>query len=95
MIVSAADIGITGFNGTGTGGSGVNISGGSGTFVFMNGGMAGSLSFTAARSAGLPFWLACLYPLMSSLTWEMFYEVDAPSFNDQITTTLVPTRTLS
>lgn len=47
----------------------------------------GALAFTAARSAGVPFWLACLYPLFASLTWESFYEVDAPSVNDQITTT--------
>lgn len=48
----------------------------------------GALAFTAARSAGVPFWLACLYPLFASFTWELFYEVDAPSFNDQITTTI-------
>ncbi len=47
----------------------------------------GALAFTAARSAGVPFWLACLYPLLASLTWELAYEVDAPSINDQITTT--------
>ncbi|MEW6433365.1 MAG: DUF3943 domain-containing protein [Myxococcota bacterium] len=47
----------------------------------------GALAFTAARSAGVPFWLACLYPLLASMTWELFYEVDAPSVNDQITTT--------
>ena len=46
----------------------------------------GALSFTAARSSGLSFWWACLYPFMSSLTWEMFFEVDAPSWNDQVTT---------
>jgi hypothetical protein len=46
----------------------------------------GALAFTAARSSGLSFWWAALYPTLSSLTWEMFYEVDAPSFNDLITT---------
>jgi hypothetical protein len=48
----------------------------------------GALAFTAARSAGVPFWLACLYPLIASMTWELLYEVDAPSINDQITTTI-------
>ncbi|GMU58430.1 MAG: hypothetical protein AMXMBFR34_01930 [Myxococcaceae bacterium] len=48
----------------------------------------GALAFTAARSSGVPFWLATLYPLFASLTWELFYEVDAPSINDQITTTI-------
>lgn len=47
----------------------------------------GALAFTAARSAGVPFWLACLYPLFASMTWELAYEVDAPSINDQIVTT--------
>ena len=47
----------------------------------------GALAFTAARSAGVPFWLACLYPLFASMTWELGYEVDAPSINDQIVTT--------
>lgn len=48
----------------------------------------GALAFTAARSAGVPFWLACLYPVLSSFTWELLYEVDAPSINDQITTSI-------
>ena len=48
----------------------------------------GALSFTAARSAGVPFWLATIYPLLASLSWELFYEIDAPAINDQITTTL-------
>jgi hypothetical protein len=46
----------------------------------------GALSFTAARSSGLSFWWAAIYPVLSSLTWEMFFEIDAPSYNDQITT---------
>jgi Domain of unknown function (DUF3943) len=48
----------------------------------------GNLAFTAARSSGLNFWWASLYPFFSSLAWEAFFEVDAPSINDQITTTL-------
>jgi hypothetical protein len=46
----------------------------------------GSLAFTAARSAGLSFWWAAIYPFMASLTWELAFEIDAPSYNDQITT---------
>ena len=48
----------------------------------------GALPYLAARSSGLSFWWSCLYPFLSSLSWEMLYEVDAPSINDQITTTL-------
>lgn len=48
----------------------------------------GTLAFTAARSSGISFWWACIYPFMASLTWELFFEVDGPSFNDQITTPL-------
>ncbi len=46
----------------------------------------GALAFTAARSSGLNFWWASIYPFVSSLTWELFFEVDAASWNDQITT---------
>lgn len=46
----------------------------------------GALAYTAARSSGHSFWTAILFPIIASLTWELFYEVDAPSFNDQITT---------
>lgn len=48
----------------------------------------GMLSFTAARSSGLGFWWASLYAFTSSLTWELVYEIDAPSINDQFTTTM-------
>lgn len=46
----------------------------------------GSLAFTAARSSGLSFWWAAIYPFMASLSWELFFEIDAPSYNDQVTT---------
>lgn len=46
----------------------------------------GALSFTAARSSGINFWVSTIYPFMSSLTWELFFEIDAPSWNDQVTT---------
>jgi hypothetical protein len=48
----------------------------------------GVLAFTAARSSGLPFWTSGLYAAGSSLAWELFFERDPPSINDQITTTL-------
>lgn len=46
----------------------------------------GALSFLAARSSGHTFWTAALFPVVSSLTWELFFETEAPSFNDQIMT---------
>ncbi len=48
---------------------------------------SGSLFFTAARASGLDFWESALYPLLGSLFWELFLEAQAPSVNDQITTT--------
>ena len=48
----------------------------------------GSLSFIAARSSGLNFWWSLLYPFTASLAWEEIFEIDNPSVNDQITTTL-------
>jgi hypothetical protein len=50
--------------------------------------LQGAFTFTAARGAGLGFAWASVYTFISSLTWELFYEVDNPSINDQITTTL-------
>ncbi len=48
----------------------------------------GMLVHSAARSAGLNFWEAGAYTFFSSLAWELFFEPDAPSINDQITTAL-------
>lgn len=48
----------------------------------------GALVFTAARSSGVGFWPSLLYPAVSSLLWESFTEVQAPSINDQIVTPL-------
>jgi hypothetical protein len=48
----------------------------------------GSLSFTAARSSGLGFWESSIYPILGSLVWELFLETQAPSVNDQITSSL-------
>lgn len=48
----------------------------------------GALHFTAARSAGLGFWTSAVLTSLESLAWELFFEVDPPSLNDQITTSL-------
>ena len=46
----------------------------------------GSWYFAAARSSGLSFWWAALYTTLNSLAWELFFETEPPSVNDQITT---------
>lgn len=46
----------------------------------------GGLYFNAARSSGLSFWWATLYATLGSLAWELFFEAERPSINDQITT---------
>ncbi len=46
----------------------------------------GSWYFAAARSSGLSFWWAALYTTVNSLVWELFFESEPPSVNDQITT---------
>jgi hypothetical protein len=46
----------------------------------------GSLYFNAARSCGLSFWWAALYTTLHSLSWELFFEAEPPSVNDQLTT---------
>ncbi len=48
----------------------------------------GSIVFGSARSSGLTFWQSSIYTFLSSMAWEYFFERDAPSINDQITTTL-------
>jgi hypothetical protein len=48
----------------------------------------GAMLFTAGRSSGLGFWESSLFPILGSLFWELFLETQAPSVNDQITTTL-------
>lgn len=49
-------------------------------------GYNGSLTFNAARSAGLSFWWSALYSTVTSLVWEVFFESEAPSVGDQLTT---------
>ncbi|MGQ0505914.1 MAG: DUF3943 domain-containing protein, partial [Myxococcaceae bacterium] len=48
----------------------------------------GAMVHTAARSSGMSFWESSLYTFFASLAWEYLFERDAPSINDQITTTL-------
>ncbi len=48
----------------------------------------GSLSFGAARSAGLGFWASSAYPFAFSALWELAGETERASINDQVTTTV-------
>jgi hypothetical protein len=48
----------------------------------------GSLSFGAARSAGLGFWASTAYPFAASALWELAGETERASINDQVTTTV-------
>ena len=48
----------------------------------------GSLSFGAARSAGLGFWASTAYPFAFSALWELAGETERPALNDQVTTTV-------
>jgi hypothetical protein len=44
----------------------------------------GSLSHTAARSAGLGFWTSAVYTFAGSAIWEIAGETTPPSVNDQV-----------
>jgi hypothetical protein len=46
----------------------------------------GSMLFGAARSTGHGFWISGAYAFGGSLLWEVLYENEPPSLNDQITT---------
>jgi len=48
----------------------------------------GSLYFSAARVNGYGFWGAAPFAAAGSLSWELFAETNAPSFNDFVNTTL-------
>jgi opacity protein-like surface antigen len=48
----------------------------------------GALTFNAARSSGLSFWWSAIYATLGSLAWELFFEAEPPSMNDQITTSI-------
>lgn len=46
----------------------------------------GAMLFSAARSTGHGFWGSGLYTFGGSLVWEMLFESEPPSINDQVTT---------
>ncbi|HEY5936124.1 MAG TPA: DUF3943 domain-containing protein [Kofleriaceae bacterium] len=46
----------------------------------------GAMLFGAARSTGHGFWISGAYAFGGSLIWEVLYENEPPSLNDQITT---------
>ena len=48
----------------------------------------GNTYFNFARSSGLTFWESAPYSMAGSFMWEFFMEVNYPSINDFITTTL-------
>ena len=48
----------------------------------------GSAYFNAARSNGLSFWESAPYALGGSLMWEYAMEIERPSYNDLLNTTL-------
>jgi len=48
----------------------------------------GNLYYNAARSNGYNFWKSAPFSLCGSFMWEMFMEIEAPSNNDLITTTM-------
>jgi len=48
----------------------------------------GNLYFNAARSSGFNFWESAPFAFCGSFMWEMFMEIEAPSNNDLITTTM-------
>lgn len=48
----------------------------------------GSIYYNAARSNGLDFWQSFGYTFAGSAVWEIAGETQAPSRNDQVTTTL-------
>ena len=48
----------------------------------------GNTYFNFARSSGLTFWESAPYSFAGSLMWEFFMEVNYPSMNDLITTTM-------
>ena len=48
----------------------------------------GSLYFNAARSNGLTFWESAPFALGGSLMWEYMMEIERPSYNDLLNTTI-------
>lgn len=48
----------------------------------------GGLNFNSARAAGLGFWTSAVYAFAASLAWELFAEIEPPSINDLLVTSL-------
>lgn len=48
----------------------------------------GGLNFNSARAAGLGFWTSAAYTFAGSLAWELFAEIEPPSINDLLVTSL-------
>jgi len=48
----------------------------------------GNMYFNSARSNGFNFWESAPFSLAGSFMWEMFMEIEEPSNNDLITTTM-------
>ncbi|MBQ6966100.1 MAG: DUF3943 domain-containing protein [Bacteroidaceae bacterium] len=46
----------------------------------------GSMFYNAAREHGLSYGVSILYPLVGSLTWELFCETNRPATNDLLST---------
>lgn len=46
----------------------------------------GSMFYNAAREHGLSYGVSLLYPVVGSLTWELFCETNRPAYNDLIST---------
>lgn len=50
--------------------------------------LQGSMYYNSGRSNGYNFWGAALWPVAGSLLWEYFAEVEAPSYNDFVNTSV-------
>lgn len=46
----------------------------------------GSMFYNTAREHGLSYGVSLLYPVVGSLTWELFCETNRPAFNDLLST---------
>lgn len=50
--------------------------------------LQGSMYYNSARTNGYNFWGSAIWPFVGSLTWELFAETEAPSYNDFINTSV-------
>ena len=46
----------------------------------------GGMFYNAAREHGLSYGVSLLYPVVGSLTWELFCETNRPAMNDLLST---------